>query len=206
MKIGDKIKMLRKQSGLTQTELGEKLGVKTNAVSKWECGRVEAIPMSKVKAMAALFDVQPSFLVDDETPPSNAIPFTEIYQAPIIGSIPAGYPVLAVEDIEGYASIPYSDMENYFFLRVKGDSMVNAGINTGDLVLIRRQKCAENGQVVAARVNGDEATLKRYKQQGNTVLLLPENPRYDPKIVPVKDFEIGDAQIIGVALEVRHTL
>ena len=73
MKIGDKIRMLRKRKGLTQTELGEKLGVKTNAVSKWECGRVEDIPMSKVKAMSVLFDVTPSFLIDDEQLPSNAL-------------------------------------------------------------------------------------------------------------------------------------
>lgn len=205
-KIGDKVKLLRKRNGLTQTELGEKLGVKTNAVSKWECGRVEDIPMSKVKAMAALFDVPPSFLIDDDQLPSNAIPYASTHKAPIIGSIPAGYPVLAIEDIEGYADIPYSDEENYFFLRVNGESMKNSGIHTGDLVLIRRQKYADDGQVVAARVNGDEATLKRYKRQKDNVLLLPENPDFDPRIVPAKDFETGDAQIIGVALEVRHTL
>ena len=205
MKIGDKIKMLRKQRGLTQTELGEKLGVKTNAVSKWECGRVEDIPMSKVKAMSALFDVPPSFLIDEEQLPSNAIPYIAAHKAPIVGSIPAGYPVLAFTDIEGYADIPYSDEENYFFLRVNGESMKNAGIHTGDLVLIRRQKCAEDGQVVAARVNGDEATLKRYKRQGDNVLLIPENPEFEPRIVPVKDFETGDAQIIGVVIEMRRS-
>lgn len=206
MTIGDKIKIHRKRLGLTQTELGEKLGVKTNAVSKWECNRVEDIPTSKIKAMAALFEVPPSYLIDDDSIPSNAILFSPSYKAPILGSIPAGYPVLAFEDIEGYADIPYSDEENYFFLRVNGESMKNAGIHTGDLVLIRRQKCAEDGQVVAARVNGDEATLKRYKRQGSSVLLLPENPDFEPRIVPIKDFETGDAEIIGIALEVRHAL
>lgn len=96
--------------------------------------------------------------------------------------------------------------ENYFFLRVNGESMKNAGIHTGDLVLIRRQKCADDGQVVAARVNGDEATLKRYKRQGDSVILIPENPEFEPRIVPIRDFETGDAEIIGIALEVRHTL
>lgn len=68
MTIGEKIRTQRKALGLNQTELGEKLGVKTNAVSKWECGRVEDIPMSKVKAMAVLFNVRPSYLIDDECP------------------------------------------------------------------------------------------------------------------------------------------
>lgn len=66
MTIGDKIRTLRKKIGLNQTELGERLGVKTNAVSKWECGRVEDIPMSKVKAMALMFDVPVSYLIDDD--------------------------------------------------------------------------------------------------------------------------------------------
>lgn len=66
MSVSDKIKHLRESMGLTQTELGEKLGVKKNAVSKWECGRVEDIPTSKIKAMAVLFDVPPSYLIDDE--------------------------------------------------------------------------------------------------------------------------------------------
>lgn len=72
MTIGDKIRLHRKALGLTQTELGEKLGVKTNAVSKWECGRVNDIPTSKIKAMAKLFDVQPSYLIDEKQPaPTN---------------------------------------------------------------------------------------------------------------------------------------
>ncbi len=66
MKLGDKIRIHRKAKGLTQTELGKMLGVKVNAVSKWECGRVEDIPTSKIKALANIFDVPPSYLIDDE--------------------------------------------------------------------------------------------------------------------------------------------
>lgn len=66
MTLGNKIRVHRKMLGLTQSELGEKLGVKLNAVSKWECGRVEDIPTSKIKAMAKLFDVSISYLIDDE--------------------------------------------------------------------------------------------------------------------------------------------
>lgn len=66
MTVGEKIKSLRESMNLTQTELGERLGVKKNAVSKWECGRVEDIPTSKIKAMANLFGVKPSYLIDDD--------------------------------------------------------------------------------------------------------------------------------------------
>lgn len=68
MGVGEKIKYLRESSGLTQTELGERLGVKKNAVSKWECGRVEDIPTSKLKAMANLFGVTASYFIEDDIP------------------------------------------------------------------------------------------------------------------------------------------
>ncbi|WP_066455049.1 helix-turn-helix domain-containing protein [Anaerotruncus rubiinfantis] len=71
MTIGSKIRVLRKALGLTQTELGERLGVKTNAVSKWECGRVEDIPMSKIKAMSVLFNVPTSYLIDADDKPTT---------------------------------------------------------------------------------------------------------------------------------------
>ena len=84
--------------------------------------------------------------------------------------------------------------------------MIGAGIQDGDLVLIRMQSSAENGQIVACQVNGDEATLKRFHQQINTVLLMPENPKYEPIIVPIADFESGRAKIIGVAIEIKRKL
>lgn len=208
MTTGEKIKMLRVKKGMSQEELGKKVGVQKAAINKYEKGIVVNLKMSTIAKLADALDVTPVYLmgIGEEQLPANAIPYRVSYKAPIIGSIPAGYPAIALEDIEGYVDIPYSDEENYFFLRVNGESMKNAGIHTGDLVLIRRQKCADDGQIVAARVNGDEATLKRYKRQGGNVLLLPENPEFDPRIVPEKDFLSGDAQIIGVALEVRHML
>lgn len=208
--ISKRLKEYRDKFNLTQMDIGQKCGIPYQTLSRYELGQRKPKIDTAVEIAEAL-GINPLWLQGydvpmDERIPTNAIPYTAAHKAPILGSIPAGYPVLALEDIEGYADIPYSDEENYFFLRVNGESMKNAGIHTGDLVLIRRQKCAEDGQVVAARVNGDEATLKRYKKQGDNVLLLPENPDFDPRIVPAKDFETGDAQIIGVALEVRHSL
>ncbi len=137
--------------------------------------------------------------------PSNAIPYSQPkHTAPILGRIPAGYPLFSASEIEGYAPIDYPDPSNYFWLRVSGDSMMNAGIQTGDLVLIRQQSCADDGQIVAARVNGDEATLKRFRRVGDTVMLVPENPSYTPIPVPVSAFETGDAAIIGIVVELKR--
>ena len=199
------LRSLMSQFGKDRKQVCDDLGFKYTTFTDWYNGN-KYPRIDKIEILADYFGVLKSDLIEEKTVPSNAIPYTASHKAPIVGSIPAGYPVLAFENIEGYADIPYSDEGEYFFLRVSGESMKNAGIHTGDLVLIRRQKCADDGQVVAARVNGDEATLKRYKRQGDSVLLLPENPDFEPRIVPVSDFETGDAEIIGVALEVRPTL
>ena len=211
MNIAKKLIRLRYEKGLTQQELADIAGVSNTSISSWESG-VRDPKIKPIQKICSRFGIVLNSFIDesredyDYIGANNLIPAEETNYAPILGKIPAGYPMLAVEEIEAYAPIPYHDDERYFFLRVSGDSMIGAGINTGDLVLIRQQHCAENGQIVAARVNGDEATLKRYRKQGSSVLLMPENPAYEPRIVPAKDFETGDAEIIGVALEVRHQL
>ena len=210
--IGNKIvfsnnlRSLMEARGKDRKQVCNDLGFKYTTFTDWYNGN-KYPRIDKIELLADYFGVLKSDLIEDKNDlPTAAIPFHVSHKAPIVGSIPAGYPVFAVEDIEGYADIPYADEENYFFLRVSGESMKNAGIHTGDLVLIRKQECAEDGDIVAARVNGDEATLKRFKRQGDHVLLLPENPEYNPYVVPASDFESGYASIIGVALEVRHSL
>ena len=150
----------------------------------------------------------PAYLMgwEDEPLIPGAIPYVRGRRIPILGRIHAGAPLAAVENIEGhdYADVP--EGEEYFFLRVKGDSMINAGINTGDLVLVKQQSCAENGNIVVCMVNGDETTLKRYFLQGETVILQPENSDYTPVIVPRKEFDSGYARIVGVAKEVKRKL
>lgn len=205
MTKGEKIKAARESKGMTQEELGAACGSSKQSIYKYERGIITNIPSDKLEAIAAALDLDPAYIMGWDESPEEAIPYNPAGRAPIVGSIPAGYPVLAVEDIEGYADVPYSDAENYFFLRVSGDSM-EPRICLGDLVLIRKQNTADNGQIVAARVNGDEATLKRYKRQGDTVLLLPENQKYNPYVILVSDFENGYAQIFGVVVELRRTI
>lgn len=138
--------------------------------------------------------------------PSNVFPVPKMRRVPILGSIRAGMPILAEENIEGYEYADVPADQGYFYLRVKGDSMVNARICDDDLVLIKQQPCADDGQIVACLVNGDEATLKRFYQQGDMVILKPENPAYNPIIVPCTDFDSGYAQILGVVTEVKFKL
>lgn len=194
MTIGDKIRHHRKQLGLTQTEFGEKLGVKTNAVSKWECGRVEDIPTSKIKAMAALFSVPPSYLIDEKTNftkehndlPSGATPidFSKYHQIPILGRISAGLPLYAEEHIEGYTLTDLNGGAEYFALRVSGDSMNALRINDGDIIIVRRQEEVEQGEIAVVLVDEDDATVKRFYSSDTTVTLMPQstNPEHKPQM------------------------
>ena len=203
MTTGDKIRTLRKQLGLTQTELGEKLGVKTNAVSKWECGRVEDIPTSKIKAMATLFEVAPSYLIDDQLPAgATPVELPSLHRVPILGRIAAGLPLYAEQNIEGYTLTDLNGGAEYFALRVTGDSMNAMRIQEGDLLMIRRQDTVENGEVAVVMVGESDATVKRFYATNNTVTLMPQstNPKHQPQIYDPKKTTI---QVLGKVVKVE---
>lgn len=107
---------------------------------------------------------------------------------PILGRIPCGAPVLAQEDIEDYVALPERifGRGDFYLLRAKGDSMINAGIESGDLVLIRQQSTADPGQIVVALVNDDEGTLKRYypEPENHRICLHPENDTMEDMYFP----------------------
>ena len=115
----------------------------------------------------------------------------EVVNVPLVGTVAAGQPILAVENIETYFPVPAEFMPNEqsFMLRVKGDSMVNAGIFDGDQVLVKQQTSAENGDIVVALVE-DSATVKTFYKEDGHIRLQPENDAMDPIIVP-------DCKILG---------
>lgn len=108
-------------------------------------------------------------------------------QIPVVGVVTAGMPILAVENQEG--TLPWND-PGCFALRVRGDSMLGAGILPGDKVVVRPQSTADDGQIVVARLE-DEATVKRLRRRNGQIWLLPENDAYDP-------IDGTHAEIIGV--------
>ena len=116
-------------------------------------------------------------------------------QIPIVGVVTAGVPILAVENIEGY--LPWDGEAGCFALRVRGDSMIGAGILDGDRVVVRSQPTADNGEIVVALL-GDSATVKRFRKDENQIWLLPENPAYQP-------IDGNHAQIIGKVKAVIRT-
>jgi repressor LexA len=107
-----------------------------------------------------------------------------VRDVPLLGRIAAGSPLLAEEDIEDILPLPTQLVGNdpVFMLRVQGDSMIEAGIFDGDLVVVRRQADADDGDIVAALIDGEEATIKRLRRSPGKVILLPENPAYEPMV------------------------
>jgi repressor LexA len=186
---------------MSLTELALNIGMSKQSLSAYSLG-IRNPKQPTIKAISELLHVNPAWLIGYDVPkyldimPSNIIPITGM--VPIYGSIPAGVPVFAEQNIEGYMPIMLKNPQEYFCLLVKGDSMINAHITSNSLVVIHHQNTAENGEIVACRVNGDEATLKRFKQLDDIVLLITENSAYEPVIVSCKDFEDGHAEIIGV--------
>ena len=182
---------------LNGSEVAQICGVSKQAVSTWLNG-IKIPRMDKIEILARYFGIPKSALLEE--PSENIVQITGA--VPVVGKIAAGAPILAEENIVDYLPVTVRHPEEYFALIVRGDSMINAGIPNGSQVLVHIQDYAENGQIVACRVNGDEATLKRFRQTGGTVLLMPENPNYEPIIVPVADFASGSAEILGVVKQV----
>ncbi|MFX3616959.1 MAG: transcriptional repressor LexA [Sporolactobacillus sp.] len=122
-------------------------------------------------------------------------------QIPVIGKVTAGLPISAVENIEEYFPVPESMVENAeaFILNVQGESMINAGILDGDKVIVRQQRTAENGEIVVAMTEEDEATVKRFFKEKDHIRLQPENPSMDPIL-------LDNCMILGKVIGVFRTI
>jgi repressor LexA len=126
----------------------------------------------------------------------------DLREVPLIGSIAAGSPVLATEDVEDVYRLPEALVGSgpVFMLRVKGDSMIDAGILPGDLVVVRRQPDADDGDIVAAMVQGEEATVKRLHRRDGKVILGAENVAYDDLVFD------RDVTVLGKVVSVLRRL
>lgn len=192
----------------TQADLAEKMKVAPSSVSGW-CTGAKMPRMDKVEWLASHFNVSRSDLIEDQSAkppiPSDAIPYAPTQRIPILGRISAGLPLYAEEQIEGYTYTDLNHGGEYFALRVHGDSMDALGIKEGYLVIVRRQDYVDNGTICVVLVGDNEATMKRFYQDGDTVTLMPQstNPKHMPQIYNLKHTPI---HIIGKVVKVEFTL
>lgn len=213
MNIGDRVRLLREQKGMTQEELATKLGYKSkSSVTHIEKGR--DIPRSMVVTLAKILDTTPAFLMGWEE--LSADPLSELMQRydnikpvklkrfPMLGEIACGKPVFADEDREHYIMADM-DISADFCLTAKGDSMINARIYEGDIVFIKEMPIVENGDIAAVIID-DEATLKRvyYYPDDNMLQLVAENPKYKPLVYQGE--ELNHIRILGKAVYFMSTI
>lgn len=207
MEMGDRIKFLRRQKGITQEELGQIVGVQKAAVQKWESGMTKNLKRDTIEKLSNYFGVRPSFLMGmDEEELKGEYNKNEILKAvlgditmlPIVGTIRAGEPILAMESVEGYFPMDNSILnidKKYFFLKVKGDSM-NLEFKEGSLLLVEKTPCIENGEIGVVLVNAHEATVKKIVKNDNMITLIPmsSNHIHTPQMI---NLEKQQVEIIG---------
>lgn len=137
----------------------------------------------------------------DQTPPqAQPVESSAIATLPIMGKIAAGVPIEAIDDGSRNIGVPgqmLTSNDRHYALEVKGDSMIDAGINSGDVVVIRETMSAQNGDIVVAQIEGYEATLKRFHRNGDMIALEAANPAYETRMLPAGQVEI-QGKLVGL--------
>lgn len=204
--IGDRIKEKRLLNNVTQEELGKKAGVSKVTIHKYETNVITNIPSDRIESIARALETTPAYLMGWENKVDNEdfefVDLSNSVNIPVVGTIPAGFAMEAVENIIEYIDIPADwtkGGKEYVGLKVSGDSMYPLFLD-GDTVVIQLQNTAENGDICACYVNGFDATLKRIKLTDNSITLQPENPNYPPTTYT----HPGEVTIAGKVVEVRR--
>ena len=181
--LSSRIRQRREQLGLSQEELAARMDYRSkSSITKLEKG-INDLPRAKLEELAAALDTTPAWLmglVDLPFPPPGFEPLPEMVRVPLVGSIACGTPITAEQNIECYIGVPAAWHAD-FALTCHGSSMAPT-ICDGDIVCIRRQPEVEQGEIAAVRI-GEEATLKHFHRQGETVMLLADNTAVCPPMV-----------------------
>lgn len=181
--VRKRIKAKRQSLGYSYQDLAKLTKLSKSTLQRYETGNIGNLPIDKLGILAKALHCDPAYLMgweltDEHSPAPGFMPLPEMRKVPLVGRIACGTPVLAQENIEDYLDVPRGTRVD-FCLMCEGDSMIDAGIEDGDIVYIRRQPDVENGQIAAVRV-GDEATLKRVYKFPDRLVLQAENRSYPP--------------------------
>ncbi len=165
--------------------------------------RARAIEIVKLPEAMSKPGFTPRVIKGDRAdPPQDAMPVEGIHalELPVMGRIAAGVPIEAISEVSHHVAVPGSMLSgrgNHYALEVKGDSMIEAGINDGDIVVIREQTTADNGDIVVALVEGLEATLKRFRRRGNMIALEAANPAYETRVLSESQVKV-QGRLVGL--------
>ena len=200
--FNERLKTLRIQRKMTQSELAKKIYISQPAYSKYEVGTASPNPETLSKIADAL-DVSVDYLLgsDSQTARPGYI------RIPVLGRVAAGIPIDAIEEVIDWEDISaeVAGDGEYFGLQIKGHSM-EPKISDGDVVIVRRQPDVDSGDIAVVLVNGDDATVKKVKKSPQGVTLIPSNPAYEPMYYSNDEIESLPVQILGRVVELRAKL
>lgn len=199
----NRIKELRASKGIKQAELAAAIKVSQAALSGYETEKYEA-DLDTYQSIANYFGVSLDYLLGNNTAVS-----ADSIRIPVLGAVPAGIPLEAVEDIVDWEEIPQAMCaggKEYFALEVKGDSMWPDYL-LGDIVIVRKEPCCESGDICVVYINGYDATLKQVKFAGDgSITLVPKNQNYPPRTYTPEEVATLPVAICGVVVELRRKI
>jgi len=197
--LAKKLKELRETKGMSQAELANILDVAQQTVASWE--KEKSSPnYDLLQKIADYFHVTTDALLGREAPRKKGV------RIPVLGSIVAGIPIEAIEEILGWEEIPESMAGEYFALRVKGHSMEPKYLE-GDTVIVRKESTVDSGRVAIVLVNGDEATMKQVMISPEGITLIGYNALvYEPHFYSNNDVQTLPVRIIGEVVELRRKI
>lgn len=196
-----KLKYYLKLRNKTQLDLAKAIGVSNTTINNYVKG-YNTPRMDKIDKICNYLNIERSNLLEDKEESNNT---SQGIKIPVLGTVAAGIPISAVEDILDYEEIPQSwqNQGEFFGLRIKGDSM-KPDINDGDTVIVKQQSTANNGDVVIALVNGDDATCKKFEKLDNGIMLISNNSEYSPMYFSNEEVTTKPVVIVGRVIELRR--
>lgn len=202
--VGRRIKEARTEKEMSLDDVGEAIGIAKSTIQRYEAGKIEKLKMPVIEAMANILDVNPGWIVG-KSDQKRVIGSVRAVRIPVLGRIAAGIPINAVEEIIDWEEIPsqMASTGEYFALQINGDSM-EPKISNGDVVICRKQEDADDGALVVALVNGNDACCKRLKKYRDGLIgLLSTNPAYEPMYFSMTEIDSVPVRILGVVKELR---
>lgn len=192
----------------TTTEFAERTGFNRTYLSKYLNLRLDRPPSPDLlKSIAGPSVSYETLMVTCGYLPASTFSVQNSVRIPILGAVHAGSPALAIENIEGYEVVDASEISpshEYFYLRVQGDSMINARIHHGDLVFVRKQDDVASGDIAVVIIGNESAVLKRVLKKGNIIILQSENNAYEPMVFTSEELE--HIHIIGKVIHVKFKI
>lgn len=212
-KVGARLKYARELRDVSLEKAGEAVGVHKSTILRWERGNTEKFKIPVLETLANLYNVNPAWLMGYDVPMEKTLNIPKIDKLgnsviyiPILGTVKAGYNYLAQENWIGTVDVETSlvgDGKEYFALKVHGDSMFPVFMED-DIVVVKQQSDFENGDIVVAIINGDEATIKKGKKSDNSILLQPLNTNYEPLIFTYDQMKNIPVTIVGIVKQLKR--